>query len=281
MSGRGYTSIADQWTDEGGLVKAGCWHISDERWAQLPPDKQRLFAPSDSLEARQALEGHLATVGQTPALTGARSDSQPRLPARSLDESWRLPEPDREASWVLPAGSTIIDGEIPELRLNRAPTVTLSLRGSVWDDLRSLAGESRDGLETAGFLFGDHYLLSRSEVSPRWVTRAVQDRQVGRASLDIPALVAEKSTLRKSGITHIGEIGNWHTHPGSNGVPSENDLRNWLNAHDFLGRSAYFGLILTADPSDQRWRKPIVHAWVVRHLEHSSRAVCERVEVRH
>lgn len=104
----------------------------------------------------------------------------------------------------------------------------------------------------------------------------VKDRASGSCSFDIGALVVEKGTLRKSKLdSRVGEIGSWHTHPDDDGRPSPQDLAAWLNARDFLDCSRYIGLILTAHASDERWSRPIVHAWVVRRDELFGTALCE------
>jgi proteasome lid subunit RPN8/RPN11 len=134
-----------------------------------------------------------------------------------------------------------------ELRPRSKPRVTVSLRSSVWQKLRDHSGETSDGRETAGFLFGPH-VRSWKSVSVGWVTRMVTDRNEDTCNLDMHALVAEKASLRASGVTDIDEQGSWHTHPSMDGRPSDVDLSNWLSALHFLGRSFYVGLILTADP---------------------------------
>ena len=74
----------------------------------------------------------------------------------------------------------------------------------------------------------------------------------------------------------VGEVGSWHTHPISDdGHPSDADLAHWLNSRDFLDRGFYIGLILTADPSDARWSRPTVHAWITRRDGTLNRPVCE------
>ena len=48
---------------------------------------------------------------------------------------------------------------------------------------------------------------------------------------------------------------------------SEPDLAAWLDGADWVGRP-YLGLILTADPADQRWTHPHVSAWITRRTTH-------------
>jgi hypothetical protein len=131
--------------------------------------------------------------------------------------------------------------------------------------------------ETAGFLFADHVRPWKREVSVRWVMRAVTQRAERSAALDIGELVAEKAALRQEGVAErVGEVGSWHTHPVSdNGHPSRADRAHWLNSRDFLDRGFYIGLILTADPSDERWNKPTAHAWITRRAGPLKRPVWE------
>ena len=51
------------------------------------------------------------------------------------------------------------------------------------------------------------------------------------------------------------------------------DLIAWLSAHDFLDRTFYLGVILTAVPGDERWWDSQPHAWVVRHDGYLKRPV--------
>jgi hypothetical protein len=237
-------------------VKAGVTRVSSDWVGLRDPRIARRFAPIGSAAGARVLE------------EATRARFSP-LPERS----------DSGRSWVLPAGTTVVSGELPKLRATAIPTVTVTLRSSVWHDLQDHVREASDGRETAGFLFGA-VVRSWRPVSVGWVTSMVVERRESSCVLDIAALVTEKGRLRRSGLGDVGEQGSWHTHPARFGEthvgrPSETDLAAWLNAHDFLERAFYVGLILTAGLSDERWSNPKVHGWVVRRLEHTNTAVCE------
>lgn len=103
-------------------------------------------------------------------------------------------------------------------------------------------------------------------------------RKESSASFDIGALEAEKGAIRQRGADHMGEIGNWHTHPDGGGEPSERDLDNWLAWRDSLGVPVYIGLIFSS--RDGRWRSSNVHAWILRRDRYFERPVCEPAVVR-
>jgi proteasome lid subunit RPN8/RPN11 len=198
---------------------------------------------------------------------------------REAPRDYLAPDESDRGSWYLPAGTTVtVEREVPELRRRATPTITVSLRESVWQDLVRHASEARDGRETGGFFFGER-VRSYAPVSVGRVTRMVTDRRAEQCKLDIGALVAEKGDLRASGADHIVEQGSFHTHPGSDPTPSDTDLVNWLSSLDFLRSSYYVGLILTAEASDNRWWRPNVHGWTVRRLERTNTAVCEPARV--
>jgi hypothetical protein len=168
-----------------------------------------------------------------------------------------------------------------ELRLASAPRVTITLGASVWETLRGHARESRDGLETAGFLFGEHVRFWDRRVSVGWATRMVKERAEHSALFDTEALVVEKARLRQYGVAdRIDELGSWHTHPmpGDAGRPSDQDLATWRAIHDYLGRP-YVGLILTAAHGDARWIRPRVCAWIFQRESSRRRPICERALV--
>jgi hypothetical protein len=165
-----------------------------------------------------------------------------------------------------------------EVRLTSAPRITISIRGPRWDELRDFVRESADGLETGGYLFGQHVRGWDRRVSVARVTRMVKGRAAASVLLDTFALGQEEADIRASEADgHYGELGSWHTHPDTqNGCPSDTDLDSWLNRHGLLQRS-YVGLVFTAHPSDERWARPNIHAWIVqRDAQRRNRPICER-----
>ena len=237
------------------------------------PKLRRSFVPVDSPEGRAAAtryQGFIDDLNEKSGLSPALARSKQDGPRDYLAP----PDSDR-SSWYLPAGTTVtVEREIPELRRKATPAITVSLSERVWQDLRRHAREARDGRETGGFFFGER-IRTYKPVSVARVMRMVTERRAEQCRLDIDALYGEKRVLRASGTTHVDEQGSWHTHPGSSGIPSDSDLTTWLNGLDYLGRSFYVGLILTAEANDERWSSPNVHGWVVRRNQHTNTAVCE------
>jgi hypothetical protein len=213
----------------------------------------------------------MSTSNRPAVFTGRR---QQLVVASKAPKRAPAPKPSSSSSpsWLLPTEGKL---EPVELRQKATPSRTIVLGQSSWDKLRQFAGESQDGRETGGFLFGDHVLGWNKRVGVRWVTSMVTERAEASAQLDIPALVAEKAVLRASGVDHdVGEIGSWHSHPGGfSRMPSPQDLSTWINGCDFLERSFYVNLILTRDASDE-WRFPHVHGWTV-YRDRSGHAICE------
>jgi hypothetical protein len=175
--------------------------------------------------------GRAAAVERGRAASATKKPAAPELPPWALTTAQAA----RKPSWMLP-----MPPEHVEVRHRSPANVTISFGSGPWGVLSSCAGESRDGRETAGFLFGDHVWSFHREVSVRRVTRMVTKRFPTSAELDITALAYEKAGLKRAGVAgQVGEIGNWHTHPNStDGRPSERDLAAWLNGRDFsTGRS--------------------------------------------
>jgi hypothetical protein len=194
-----------------------------------------------------------------PARRGKRNDGLP---------DWYIGRPPRATA---------------DLRLGAPPQVTLTFSERVWNELATLAREARDGRETAGGLWGDHIRLHQKRIALLRVTRAVKERRERSASLDIGDLVAEKASIRACGAAdRFGEIGCWHTEPGSFRRPSDTDLQTWSSALELArpGRcSSYLGLILTDAAGDGRWSRVEAHAFVLRRV--LGRAVCEPAALDH
>jgi hypothetical protein len=165
------------------------------------------------------------------------------------------------------------------LRTRREQPTTVSLRNS-WDALRTFAGASRDGNEAGGFLFGSHVRSWHSRIVITSATESAAEREPTSMRFDLEKhILRDMAWIRASGVAHsFGECGSWHTHPNSRvAKSSETDLATWLDSSDWLDRP-YLGLILTADPTDKRWWRPSVAAWITRR-DTRGRAICEPVDV--
>ena len=178
---------------------------------------------------------------------------------RAAARTWRLPEPHGRSESC----------ERVSLRSRSEHQVTVSLR-SCWDALRGFAQASRDGRETGGFLFGPHVRSWHSRILVTSATESAQQRHPTSMNLDLEKhVLRDMAWIRASRVDDsFGECGFWHTHPNERVArPSQPDLATWLSAADWLGRP-YLGLILTADPADQRWTHPHVSAWITRRTTH-------------
>ena len=163
----------------------------------------------------------------------------------------------------------------PLVRLSTSPaaTVTVQLSRDAYLGMTNQAFAQRGAVETGGALFG----IPASRDAPLKIRRAGEPGPKARASessmwVDCEHVRREAAELeRRGGLDRW--IGSWHTHPSTNGVPSDGDLeffawdcREWHH----WGRSMdnYIALILTPNwESDWgrdaylSWVKPTLNAW--------------------
>lgn len=83
-------------------------------------------------------------------------------------------------------------------------------------------------------------------------------------------------TLTRAGLVRVGD---WHSHPNDDPIPSDADLRIWGRHSDDADVSPYAGVIVT--PGEVGWMTPELHAWITREDDHGL-LVCEpgRIEER-
>ena len=199
--------------------------------------------------------------------------------ARSDVADWRLPprglpRTDYLADEAEPVPVQLITRMAPD-----APTLRFGQAGR--RDLDRFAGESRDGLETGGFIFGHRDTAEGPRVHVSEVTRSVEARAATAVRFDVAANVDHKLALRRNGDNHLCEIGEWHTHPeGNSGMPSDGDLQGFVSKLDHAagrkGLTRDFALILT--PGRSNWLLPEIHGWMVTRGR-SGMGVCKPVRV--
>jgi proteasome lid subunit RPN8/RPN11 len=144
-------------------------------------------------------------------------------------------------------------------------------------------GESR---ETGGYVFGKRSVRNKGD----WLARPTQlveltfaayageetKRGLGKVSLDVDAgLSVERSLQRRHRRERL--IGDYHSHPDSDGVPSQADCRAWMrsiqmlmsddSAAGYLGDEilldCWAGIIVTRSAGGS-WMYPQLHAWITR-----------------
>ena len=64
-------------------------------------------------------------------------------------------------------------------------------------------------------------------------------------------------------LSHLVEIGGWHSHPGRNGTPSPADMECWADVlRCSRGLPYYVGIIATRAEDGLGWFAPQYSAWV-------------------
>jgi hypothetical protein len=82
----------------------------------------------------------------------------------------------------------------------------------------------------------------------------IRETHGGHITQHSPHRLAMPHVLRSDDFDHDYVLrywcGDWHTHTATrDGIPSDQDLQGWHRELDRLGRHAYVGLIVTADPN--------------------------------
>jgi hypothetical protein len=162
--------------------------------------------------------------------------------------------------------------EVPELRRDRTPTLTVRLEPSALRGIRTELGRS-DGLldcvETGGNLFGRRRegVMEITDASgPGTDGRARRFPDAVRVSTK-EALEDEAALRRTWGTDDIFFLGGWHTHPIELREPSGPDRANALAALDNrdIGGANWIELILTAD-AVRGWDSAHVSGWATRRV---------------
>jgi integrative and conjugative element protein (TIGR02256 family) len=143
-----------------------------------------------------------------------------------------------------PPTSTDVDRTPAQLRLRAgAATATIRLDGA-WQRIREESRDSRDGRETAGWLFASRYgspleivaATGPGERAVREQNRCVIDREWSNA-------FARELAANDSDLIHVGQ---WHVHPSGTEEPSEADLRSWQVGYETLEERAGFRSVWSA-----------------------------------
>lgn len=158
-------------------------------------------------------------------------------------------------------------------------------------------GESR---ETGGYLCG-----MRSVRNGDWLERPTDvveltfaayagentKRSVGKVLLDVGKGRSVESALQRQG-SRERLIGDYHSHPESDGMPSPGDLRAWMRSLELLvsddpmpswllgneiPRDCWAGIIVTRSAGGS-WMYPQLHAWITRR-DHAG-FICEQAVIR-
>ena len=87
------------------------------------------------------------------------------------------------------------------------------------------------------------------------------------------------AAARSAGIgEHWRLAGDWHCHPrGGCELPSHQDAKAWAGTADYLARSCYVSLIVSAGALG--WMAPRFSAWVARRYGYPSRPVVQRARM--
>jgi hypothetical protein len=149
--------------------------------------RERFYIPQASgSEARGPERSRSSSTGLLPTRSAVTPLATPSRNGTKEMPSWWLAERRVSAADVAEHVLMRPKSELP---------VTISLSERVWHALRGYAQASSDGRETGGFLFGQHVRSWHRRIDVGWVTDMVKSRAEDGASLDVMALVHEKSTL--------------------------------------------------------------------------------------
>jgi proteasome lid subunit RPN8/RPN11 len=197
-----------------------------------------------------------------------RSDIGPRWHLRSADET--------------STRSRSRPSSLPELHETGGSGFTVALSPSVSTAIQEevLAAiwefDSRE-IETGGYLYG-LYPADEDRVSIVYASGPGHNGKhgSGRMRLSDPNDVESSfdDTLRRAGLVRVGD---WHSHPWDDPIPSDADLRAWGSNSDDAGVLPYTAVIATPAP-DLGWTCPRLNGWVTREDEQGV-LICEPAKV--
>jgi len=200
--------------------------------------------------------------------------------SRSFEPSARVAG--RKPRWYLrsadeaSARSRSRPSEAPELHQTGSGfTLTLSAAVAKGIEEQVLAAiwefDSRE-IETGGYLYGH----DPPDEDGIWVCFASGPghngkHASGQVQLSDPSEIesAFHASLVRQDLIRLGD---WHSHPAPDPLPSDADLWAWARHSDAAGVLPYAGLIVT--PGEIGWMTPEFHGWVTREDDHGV-LVCE------
>jgi proteasome lid subunit RPN8/RPN11 len=182
--------------------------------------------------------------------------------------------------------------EIPELREHETFPAEVVLGRYTREEIdRDLFWSSRrDQRESGGFLFSHPFRSWDKTINIVQSTSTGDDgRGDGTIVLDFDAWERAERAIRADGFD-LAMVGDWHSHPSGDSVPSTTDLRAWLGMLDYSvkrgsGSPVHVGLIFSPRRSWDTygsyadWVRPEVRGWAT-HRTHAGRPVCDSVPVR-
>jgi proteasome lid subunit RPN8/RPN11 len=142
--------------------------------------------------------------------------------------------------------------------------ISSGARATIEQVLCAVAG--RD-LETGGYL----YSFSRPRYRGAVVDKASDPgpdsrlRANGVFLSDPERVESEWGELSRRALDHgLRPVGDFHSHPGGSGEPSDNDRRAWARALEDHRLTYYIGLICTRSSDALGWQFPNLHPWIAR-----------------
>jgi proteasome lid subunit RPN8/RPN11 len=216
------------------------------------------------------------------AMRSRSSVASPRRPSASVI-SWTRPEDvELRESSVSPI-SVVLDG---------------GARSCIFNEVLDWASDGYgDGRESGGYLFGRRVggragsldFTAGDVLDVTFAAYAGEGTQRGSSSMrhDVDyALSIERELGKRNGRERL--IGDYHSHPDGDGIPSEGDLRGWFRSLQLLGvresrkdpwllgdevtPNCFLGLIVTRSAGGS-WHYPQIWPWVMR--EHDGSVICE------
>jgi len=223
----------------------------------------------EDLQAKYRTRGHpIDRPGGTVALAEPEAPA-PRVAPRepSHDDAAAHPRADQDQQ----------RREIPELRRDATPRVTVKLRpgalAGITEELNATGDIPLDCLETGGSCYGrlrDGALELLDASGPGSDEKARRFENAVMVSIAEAKEIEAELQRRWDDRTITACVG-WHTHPADDPLPSATDRENALVALDQLRQrswaapSYWTDLIVRADSRDG-WNNPRVVAWVTRRV---------------
>lgn len=193
----------------------------------------------------------------------------------------RLVEPTRSTSndvgTDLPFGHSAYEAVLrDEFAPGFTVDITINARKAIEAELARVRRDAGREVEAGGWLFANHRPRDWSDsIAVVAATWAGEGARSAKNSMRLGDVYDARAGLPE----HLVRVGDYHTHPASEPLPSDQDVRSWAATADRLGRSHYLGVIVTPSGEGSGWTIPSFDAWIVKREGAPSRPICSRARL--